>query len=115
MGHTHPPPHPTTPTNRKMAATTASMTLSARPVLTGRRVAAKKAAAPVSRARVVSVKADYLGSPANLIMVANIAATLYMGRSKFSPLGFMVQKERKEEYAANVEGADPSTAFADPA
>ena len=34
-----------------------------------------------------------------VIMVANIAATLYMGRAKFSPLGFMVQKERKEEYA----------------
>merc|ERR1711966_277259 len=116
MGHTHPPPHPTTPTNRKMAATTASMTLSARPVLTGRRVAAKKAAAPVSRARVVSVKADYLGSPANLIMVANIGATLYMGRSKFSPLGFMVQKERKEEYAANVDAvAESGSMFADPA
>eukprot|EP00959_Pyramimonas_sp_CCMP1952_P348304 7296099-Pyramimonas_sp.AAC.1 len=47
-------------------------------------------------------------------MAANIGATLFMGRSKFSPLGFMVGKQRKDEYAANVSGADPSTAFADP-
>eukprot|EP00240_Pyramimonas_obovata_P011975 CAMPEP_0118930692 /NCGR_PEP_ID=MMETSP1169-20130426/7289_1 /TAXON_ID=36882 /ORGANISM="Pyramimonas obovata, Strain CCMP722" /LENGTH=128 /DNA_ID=CAMNT_0006873081 /DNA_START=108 /DNA_END=494 /DNA_ORIENTATION=+ len=97
-----------------MAAATASMTLTARPVLTGRRVAAKKTSAAVSRARVVAVKADYIGSPANLIMVANIAATMYMGRSKFSPLGFMVQKERKEEYASNVAVSETSS-FADPA
>eukprot|EP00959_Pyramimonas_sp_CCMP1952_P113774 2378588-Pyramimonas_sp.AAC.1 len=58
-----------------MAASTASMTLTARPVLAGRRVAAKKAAMPVSRARVVAVKADYIGSAANRKSRATRATT----------------------------------------
>mmetsp|Transcript_11068 Transcript_11068/g.18917 ORF Transcript_11068/g.18917 Transcript_11068/m.18917 type:complete len:129 (+) Transcript_11068:105-491(+) len=96
-----------------MAATTASMTLSARPVLAGRRVAAKKSVSPVSRARSVVVRADYIGSATNIVMVANIAATLAMGRFKFSPLGVALPQLRKEQYAANVAVSEKS-AFQDP-
>jgi len=68
-------------------------TLVAKPV-----VAAKRTVA--ARPQRMVTKAGYIGCPTNLVMVANIAATLAMGRAKFSPLGVLVPGPAKEAFAA---------------
>jgi len=42
-------------------------------------------------------------------MVANIAATLAMGRAKFSPLGVLVPGPAKEAFAGTHQPLPPST------
>jgi hypothetical protein len=50
------------------------------------------------------------GAGGAVVMVANIAATLAMGRSKFSPLGVLVPSGKKEAYAGT-----PPTPYSPPA
>jgi photosystem I reaction center PsaK len=87
-----------------MSALSMTSSIATRPVL------AKRTAAARPQRMVTS--AGYIGCPTNLVMVANIAATLAMGRSKFSPLGVLVPSGKKEAYAAAV--VEEKAMFSDP-
>lgn len=91
----------------------AAFALSARPALAGKRVTAARKTTVAARPNRMIVRADYMGSPTNLVMVANIAATLAMGRFKFSPLGVLVPSTKKEAYAA-ASAVPESGAWTDP-
>mmetsp|Transcript_32587 Transcript_32587/g.45212 ORF Transcript_32587/g.45212 Transcript_32587/m.45212 type:complete len:129 (-) Transcript_32587:165-551(-) len=83
-----------------MASSTMSMSLTARPALAGKRVVSAKKMAVVSRPNRMSIRADgYLFSPTNLCMIGNIAGTMLMIRSKFSPIGFLIPEPQRKAFA----------------
>ncbi|KAK3264498.1 hypothetical protein CYMTET_26761 [Cymbomonas tetramitiformis] len=92
-----------------------SLVLSSKKNMAGRSLRSATKAPVAARPTKLAVSADYIGSATNLVMVANIGATLAMGRFKFSPIGMWVPSTKKEEYAAAIEdGKDSGSWFADP-